>query len=154
MSRGKWSFWTIKTAPSSSLELCPHAWNKLAYSAITHFNKMYEWSMLESISFHYCCIVNNHFDCSHSWLYPYSSILQCFFKLLLLYCGWKNVVDTRVRPKQIRFRFSAKFRPLWLNIGFAKTVKPLSVSVLAKTKKCFSFGFCPKMGRYDGHFYL
>ena len=64
--------------------------------------------------------------------------------------------ETRVRQKQIRFRFSAEFRPFWPNIGFAETVNPLSVSVsvLAETKNCLGFGFCPEMGKYYGHFYL
>ena len=50
-----------------------------------------------------------------------------------------------VRPKQIRFRFSAEFRPFWPNFGFAETVKPLSVSVSvsAETKNYFGFGYLP-----------
>ena len=45
-----------------------------------------------------------------------------------------------VRPKQIRFRFLAEFRPFWPNFGFAETAKPLSVSVSvsAETKKNIS----------------
>ena len=42
-----------------------------------------------------------------------------------------------VRPKQIRFRFSAEFRPFWPNFGFAETVNHLSVSDSAETKIVF-----------------
>ena len=54
-----------------------------------------------------------------------------------------------VRPKQIRFRFSAEFRPFWPNFGFAETAKPLSVSVSvsAETKNDFGFGYLAKLAQ-------
>ena len=49
-----------------------------------------------------------------------------------------------VRPKQIRFRLSAEFRPFLPKFGFAETVKLLSVSDSVSAETKLSFGSQPK----------
>ena len=101
-----------------------------------------------------CCLRSDFF---HFYLYQLVVIFQGLsFQHLLICVGtlstYMSALDnvptpgnswhgTRVRPKQIRFRFSAEFRLFWPKFGFAETLKCLSVSVSvsAETKTLFRF---------------
>ena len=61
--------------------------------------------------------------------------------------SWKTQFTISVRPKQIRFRLSAEFRPFLPKFGFAETLKHLSVSDSVSAETYFLFRSLPETYR-------